>query len=80
MENPTLQLGSAPLQQSATTEPRGSPSKCLKEGRQVGFQILKDNLRSILPNDTDSRLLNRIVYIVQYLGKNNIGMVITFAF
>lgn len=30
---------------------------------------------TFLPNDTDSPLLNRIVYIVQFLGKTNIGMV-----
>ncbi|XP_070783646.1 uncharacterized protein [Enoplosus armatus] len=48
MENPTLQLGPAPSQQSATKDQGTSPSQCLKEGR--------------------------IVYIVQFLGKANIGM------
>uniref|UniRef100_UPI0037E74505 uncharacterized protein n=1 Tax=Semicossyphus pulcher TaxID=241346 RepID=UPI0037E74505 len=47
IENPTLQLGPAPSQESAT-EQKTSPSQCLKEGR--------------------------IVYIVQFLGKANIGM------
>ncbi|KAK2885082.1 hypothetical protein Q8A73_021556 [Channa argus] len=47
-ENPTLQLGSATSQMSATKDQRPSPSQCLKEGR--------------------------IVYIVQFLGKANIGM------
>lgn len=75
LEDPTLQLGPAPSQQSPAKEQGGSPSQCLKEGRQVGYQILKDDLRNVLPNDTDSPLLNRIVYIVQFLGKSNIGMV-----
>uniref|UniRef100_A0A671XBI5 Uncharacterized protein n=1 Tax=Sparus aurata TaxID=8175 RepID=A0A671XBI5_SPAAU len=35
MENPTLQLGPAPSQQSATKDQRSSLSQCLKEGRQV---------------------------------------------
>ncbi|XP_076615273.1 uncharacterized protein LOC143338620 isoform X2 [Chaetodon auriga] len=48
VENPTLQLGPAPSQQSAIKDQRSSPSQCLKEGR--------------------------IVYIVEFLGKTNIGM------
>ncbi|XP_041670773.1 uncharacterized protein si:ch211-250n8.1 [Cheilinus undulatus] len=48
IENPTLQLGPVPSQQSASTEQKTSPSQCLKEGR--------------------------IVHIVQFLGKANIGM------
>ncbi|XP_034563489.1 uncharacterized protein si:ch211-250n8.1 [Notolabrus celidotus] len=48
IENPTLQLGPVPAQQSAITERKTSPSQCLKEGR--------------------------IVHIVQFLGKANIGM------
>ncbi|XP_031146980.1 uncharacterized protein si:ch211-250n8.1 isoform X1 [Sander lucioperca] len=35
MEDPTLQLGPAPSQQSATKDQRNSPSQCLKEGRIV---------------------------------------------
>ncbi|XP_042253076.1 uncharacterized protein si:ch211-250n8.1 isoform X1 [Thunnus thynnus] len=48
MENPTLQLGPAPSEQSAAKDETHSPSQCLKEGR--------------------------IVYIVQFLGKANIGL------
>ncbi|XP_027145066.1 uncharacterized protein si:ch211-250n8.1 [Larimichthys crocea] len=48
VENPTLQLGPAPSQQTATKDQTSSQSQCLKEGR--------------------------IVYIVQFLGKTNIGM------
>lgn len=48
MENPTLQLGPAPSQQSDTKDQDTSPSQCLREGR--------------------------IVYIVQFMGKANIGM------
>ncbi|XP_044035320.1 uncharacterized protein si:ch211-250n8.1 isoform X3 [Siniperca chuatsi] len=73
MENPTLQLGPAPSQQSATKDQGASPSQCLKEGRQVGYQILKDD-SAVCTLDTDPPLLNRIVYIVQFLGKANIGM------
>lgn len=47
-ENPTLQLGPAPSQQSANKDQRNSPSQCLKEGRQVGYQILNDDFRHIL--------------------------------
>ncbi|CAJ1081127.1 uncharacterized protein si:ch211-250n8.1 [Xyrichtys novacula] len=48
IENPTLQLGPVPAQQSAITERKTTPPQCLKEGR--------------------------IVHIVQFLGKANIGM------
>ncbi|XP_074518820.1 uncharacterized protein LOC141784819 isoform X2 [Halichoeres trimaculatus] len=48
IENPTLQLGPVPAQQSAIMEKKSAPSQCLKEGR--------------------------IVHIVQFLGKANIGM------
>uniref|UniRef100_A0AAX7TRF9 Uncharacterized protein n=1 Tax=Astatotilapia calliptera TaxID=8154 RepID=A0AAX7TRF9_ASTCA len=47
-ENPTLQLGPAPSQETASRDQKPPPSQCLKEGR--------------------------IVYIVQFLGKANIGM------
>ncbi|CAK6976442.1 uncharacterized protein si:ch211-250n8.1 isoform X2 [Scomber scombrus] len=48
VENPKLQLGPAPSQQSTAKDQEHSPSQCLKEGR--------------------------IVYIVQFLGKTNIGL------
>uniref|UniRef100_A0A3Q3KY05 Uncharacterized protein n=1 Tax=Mastacembelus armatus TaxID=205130 RepID=A0A3Q3KY05_9TELE len=35
MENPTLQLGPTPSQQSVSQDHRPYPSQCLKEGRQV---------------------------------------------
>lgn len=44
MENPTLQLGPAPSQQSDTKDQDTSPSQCLREGRQVGYQIFKDDV------------------------------------
>ncbi|XP_031699896.1 uncharacterized protein LOC116381693 isoform X2 [Anarrhichthys ocellatus] len=47
-ENPAMQLGPAPSQQSPPKDQRTSPSQCPKE--------------------------RRIVYIVQFLGKANIGM------
>ncbi|XP_054860606.1 uncharacterized protein si:ch211-250n8.1 isoform X2 [Amphiprion ocellaris] len=48
VENPTLQLGPAPSEQTSSRDQKPPPSQCLKEGR--------------------------IVYIVQFLGKANIGM------
>ncbi|XP_047465223.1 uncharacterized protein si:ch211-250n8.1 [Mugil cephalus] len=48
IENPALQLGPAPGQQTAGKEQSPLPTQCLKEGR--------------------------IVYIVELLGKSNIGM------
>lgn len=34
-ENPTLQLGPAPSQETASRDQKPPPSQCLKEGRQV---------------------------------------------
>ncbi|KAI3365415.1 hypothetical protein L3Q82_010505 [Scortum barcoo] len=42
VENPTLQLGPVPSQQSTAKDQGTSPSQCLKEGRQVGHRILAD--------------------------------------
>lgn len=41
MDNPALQLGPAPSQQSAVRDQKHSPSQCLKEGRRVTYQIFK---------------------------------------
>lgn len=50
VENPTLQLGPAPSQQTATKDQTSSQSQCLKEGRQVITQLLKEHLSNVLLN------------------------------
>lgn len=43
MENPALQLGPAPSQQTTSTEQKPPPSQCLKEGRQVMYILMPHN-------------------------------------
>ncbi|MEQ2193660.1 hypothetical protein XENOCAPTIV_008392, partial [Xenoophorus captivus] len=76
MENPNVQLGLSSLQKQANNN-QMSPgaSQCLKEGRQVCTPLISSFRFDFSSLTLQS--LNRIVYIVKFLGKANIGMVIT---
>ncbi|XP_049419013.1 uncharacterized protein si:ch211-250n8.1 [Epinephelus fuscoguttatus] len=69
-ENPTLQLGPAPSQQSANKDQRNSPSQCLKEGRIVyivqylgkasigtfgGKEVLQQGIKEVLQKNLPSK-------------------------
>eukprot|EP00064_Thunnus_orientalis_P013544 superscaffoldBa00002221_g13583 len=56
MENPTLQLGPAPSEQSAAKDETHSPSQCLKEGRQFGGkEVLKHAIPQVLQKNQPSQ-------------------------
>ncbi|XP_049915481.1 uncharacterized protein si:ch211-250n8.1 isoform X2 [Epinephelus moara] len=69
-ENPSLQLGPAPSQQSANKDQRNSPSQCLKEGRIVyivqylgkasigtfgGKEVLQQGIKEVLQKNLPSK-------------------------